>query len=337
AQFTESKKQYTVTYKYYDGQQAEISKQTVNAGEDVTFIPAPEVANKKFVSFGYENENGEYVAYAQNGIKNILDNEVVFLTYRDIQKGQFSFYKFEETVAPNEVLKAVAFTEDTVAGIAAPAGPEKADTATVDYTFREWVTFITYADMLERTKEKVVVSDDVVSEAQRSVAIAPNAAAGTKTEDGEWITFAEYMEKYFAIENRDFFPTYSEKEIKNDPVITPPINIIIPIITETPEEPTTTPTAEPTPEPTAEPTPEPVVDIEETETPEGDVVEDLEPIDTPQSAPEEEELDVEPIDTPQGDLPKTGVAPSAVFFGIGAACVVFGGAIVLKLRRKEEM
>ena len=49
------------------------------------------------------------------------------------------------------------------------------------------------------------------------------------------------------------------------------------------------------------------------------------------------DLDVEPIDTPQGDLPKTGVAPSAVFFGIGAACVVFGGAIVLKLRRKEEM
>ena len=67
------------------------------------------------------------------------------------------------------------------------------------------------------------------------------------------------------------------------------------------------------------------------------IVEDLEPVDTPQSAPEEEELDVEPIDTPQGDLPKTGVAPSAVFFGIGAACVVFGGAIVLKLRRKEEM
>jgi len=142
--------------------------------------------------------------------------------------------------------------------------------------------------------------------------------------------------------------TYAKKAVQQDPdpvdpivdpVITQPVIIIPPIVTETPEEPTPTPTAEPTPEPTAEPTPveeEPIV-VEEPETPEGDVVEDLEPVDTPQSAPEEEELDVEPIDTPQGDLPKTGVAPSAVFFGIGAACVVFGGAIVLKLRRKEEM
>ena len=54
---------------------------------------------------------------------------------------------------------------------------------------------------------------------------------------------------------------------------------------------------------------------------------------TPEGAPEE--VEVEPIDTPQGDLPKTGVAPAPVFFGIGAACVLFGSVLVIK-RRKEE-
>lgn len=331
-------KDYTVKYYCQMGNDIvylEGKDQAVKAGDKLAMITPDEVKD----GFIFDNDWYEKSGVTVFGGMDIFQDLDIVFVYRPIETGAFTFFKYEETVAANEQLEKIDFTEKTIDSIAAPAGPEKADTATVDYTFNEWVTFITYADMLERTKVEVVVSDDVEREVQLSDVIRPNAAAGTKTEDGEWITFAEYMEKYFAIENRDFFPTYSEKEIKNDPVITPPTNIIIPIITETPEEPTPIPTAEPTPEPTAEPTPveeEPIV-VEEPETPEGDVVEDLEPIDTPQSAPEEEELDVEPIDTPQGDLPKTGVAPSAVFFGIGAACVVFGGAIVLKLRRKEEM
>ena len=119
--------------------------------------------------------------------------------------------------------------------------------------------------------------------------------------------------------------------ISKDPTPIPPVK----------EDPTPTPTADPTPIPTPEPTPEPTeaptptpepeVEVEEPETPEGDV--EIEEIETPEGAPEE--VEVEPIDTPQGDLPKTGVAPAPVFFGIGAACVLFGSVLVIK-RRKEE-
>ncbi len=107
--------------------------------------------------------------------------------------------------------------------------------------------------------------------------------------------------------------------------------------------PTPTPTATPTPTevPTGTPTPTPEEEeIETPDTPQGPVEEPEEEDivvptpETPQGAPEEE-VDLDEPETPQGDLPKTGTTPTGVFFGIGAACIVLG-SVVLKLRRREE-
>ncbi len=111
-----------------------------------------------------------------------------------------------------------------------------------------------------------------------------------------------------------------------------------PIITPTPD-----PTGTPTPTPTATPTPTPVEEeiIPETpDTPQGPVEEPEEEIippqpETPQGAPEEE-VDLDDIETPQGDLPKTGTTPTAVFFGIGAACIMLGSVMLKGIRRREE-
>ncbi|MBR6961012.1 MAG: LPXTG cell wall anchor domain-containing protein, partial [Clostridiales bacterium] len=104
--------------------------------------------------------------------------------------------------------------------------------------------------------------------------------------------------------------------------------------------PTPTPTATPTPSATPTPTPEEEV-IETPDTPQGPVDEPEEEEDivvptpeTPQGAPEEE-VDLDEPETPQGDLPKTGTTPTGVFFGIGAACIMLG-SVVLKLRRRED-
>ena len=132
--------------------------------------------------------------------------------------------------------------------------------------------------------------------------------------------------------------TYLKKGKEKPPIIPVPTPDPTPTPTEIPATPTPTPTETPdTPTPTetpATPTPEPEIEVEEPETPEGDV--EIDEPETPEGAPEEE-VEVDLIDTPQGDLPQTGVAPASVFFGIGAACVAFGGMIVIKLRRKEEI
>lgn len=183
-------------------------------------------------------------------------------------------------------------------------------------------------------QDKTNDGTDVVAKALADAAVI--AATGydkSKYEvvAGQNLTFhvtVDFKEFVVKVQLKKADPTPTPQQKNENPL--PPFATPIP----TPDpEPTDIPA---TPTPTEVPTPSqiPVVDIEETETPEGDV--DLDEVETPEGAPEEE-LDVEPIDTPQGDLPKTGVAPSAVFFGIGAACVVFGGMIVLKLRRKEEM
>lgn len=73
------------------------------------------------------------------------------------------------------------------------------------------------------------------------------------------------------------------------------------------------------------------------------VVEDIKEVETPE-APAEEEEKVEEIapetveipevvETPEA-LPKTGVAPASLFFGIGAACIALGG-VLIALRRKN--
>ncbi len=139
-------------------------------------------------------------------------------------------------------------------------------------------------------------------------------------------TIPEGGKTYIAV----YTSSYNPPDDKPTPII-----IITDSPTPTPteiptEDPTPTPTEIPTEDPT--PTPEPEIEIEETETPEGDV--EIDEPETPEGAPEEE-VEVEPIDTPQGDLPKTGVTPAPVFFGIGAACVLFGSVLVIK-RRKEE-
>ena len=85
--------------------------------------------------------------------------------------------------------------------------------------------------------------------------------------------------------------------------------------------------------------------IDTVETPEGTPTEEepaeeikVDVIETPEGAPEEEDkVELEVIETPQGDvLPQTGVASAAVFYGLGAACIIFGGVTLKKVNRKEE-
>jgi len=116
---------------------------------------------------------------------------------------------------------------------------------------------------------------------------------------------------------------YDVKSVSNPPVI---------IITPTPS-----------PTPTATPTPTPIEEeiIETPETPQGPVEEEPEEEiippqpETPQGAPEEE-VDLDDVETPQGDLPKTGTTPTVVFFGLGAACIMLGGVMLKGIRRRED-
>lgn len=48
-----------------------------------------------------------------------------------------------------------------------------------------------------------------------------------------------------------------------------------------------------------------------------------------------EGIDIDGVEVPEG-LPKTGVVSAVLFYGIGAACVAFGGMITVRSRRKEE-
>ncbi len=50
----------------------------------------------------------------------------------------------------------------------------------------------------------------------------------------------------------------------------------------------------------------------------------------------EPEIELPEPEVPAGGLPQTGTTPVAVFYGIGAACVVFGGVILFASRRKKR-
>jgi len=150
-----------------------------------------------------------------------------------------------------------------------------------------------------------------------------------------------------------------EKKVIPTPIEKPaePIIIYIPETTPTPivtPEPTPEPTPIVTPEPTPEPTPEVVEEIETPEVPEGTPEEEeeieeveeveeveeeedieIEEIETPEGEPEEEDIEIDEIETPEG-LPQTGTTSVVVFFGIGAACIIFGGALIIKIRRRED-
>ncbi len=85
---------------------------------------------------------------------------------------------------------------------------------------------------------------------------------------------------------------------------------------------------------------EEVLELDEIDVPEGAVEEEvleLDEIDVPEGAAEEEEiLELDEIETPQGDvLPQTGTTPNSLLFAIGAACIVFGGFVVINSKRKE--
>ena len=188
-------------------------------------------------------------------------------------------------------------------------------------------------DLVASYTDSIADGSDIQAKALTDAAvIAAEGFDKTKYEvvAGQTLTF------HVTVDFKEFDVEVQLKKVDPKPTDDPGQKIEIIFATPTPT-PDPEPTDVPTPTPTEEPTPSQihVVDIEETETPEGDV--DLEETETPQAAPEEEELDVEPIDTPQGDLPQTGVAPTVAFLGLGAACVLFGGMIVLKNRRKEEM
>ncbi len=331
AQFAETAKQFTVTFKYLDTDEVIGQPKTVDVNSKLEFIS--EVPNRKdeglkFVTFGYKNEDQLFVPYVTGIEKTVVADEVVYLQYREIQKGTFIFWQKEAGIETTEK-ETRTFDEDTLSLVVVPNGPAKANkvegNTTTKYTFDSWKTFMTNEEILERTPVEELQQADIVEGRVMRISDVNAPQAGTEEIEGVWITYAEYMEKYFRFEERNFYPTYTETTTTSnpdpDPVVTQIIILPPPVVTETPEEPTATPTEVPaTPTPVEE---EPIV-VEEPETPEGDVELEVDEPETPEGAPEEEELDVEPIDTPQGDLPKTGVAPSAVFFGIGAACVVFG-------------
>ncbi len=145
--------------------------------------------------------------------------------------------------------------------------------------------------------------------------------------------------------------TYTKNQPKQeDPIPTPEQKKNDPPIIYYVADPTPVPTADPTPVPTADPTPEPTqvpeeieeapevpenVEVEIPETPEGEPEEIEIPAEpeTPEGTPDD--IEVELPDVPEG-LPQTGTAPVAVFFGIGAACIILGGAMIVKIRRREE-
>ena len=317
---TTTAKQYTV--RFFDGVTGNKfdADVTVKAGENVDFIAAPDKTadGYKFDGYAYVNEDNELVPFASNaeGIAEVLSDVDVYLNYYRV--ANIVFYRNVYGTESNPVYVTVEYSEKTTKEEFLAL---EADGTALGSKFVEW-----------RAYPEVVEEVDA-----NTVRRAPQAGA-----DG--YTFTEVADELYKYENElpviniAFYPVFEKEEptpITKTPATPTPTTFVLPPFAD----PTPTPTEAPaTPTPTAEPTPveEEPIEIEETETPEGDV--EIEETETPEGAPEEEEeLEVEPIDTPQGDLPQTGVAPSAVFFGIGAACVVFGGAIVLKLRRKEEM
>ncbi|MBP5159096.1 MAG: LPXTG cell wall anchor domain-containing protein, partial [Lachnospiraceae bacterium] len=57
----------------------------------------------------------------------------------------------------------------------------------------------------------------------------------------------------------------------------------------------------------------------------------------PEVPASEPEIELPEPEVPAGEaLPQTGTTPVAVFYGIGAACVVFGGVIFFAGRRKKR-
>lgn len=100
---------------------------------------------------------------------------------------------------------------------------------------------------------------------------------------------------------------------------------------------------------------EEVIEIETPEVPEGSVEEEtpevveVPELEVPEGQPEEtqneevpeeltEVVELPEIETPAGEaedvLPQTGTAPIAVFYGLGAACILLGGSFVLFGKRK---
>ncbi|MBR6238750.1 MAG: MucBP domain-containing protein, partial [Lachnospiraceae bacterium] len=82
--------------------------------------------------------------------------------------------------------------------------------------------------------------------------------------------------------------------------------------------------------------------VDEDETEDEDLIDVKTVVETPEGTPDEnaaddedEELAADLNKTPQG-LPQTGTAPVAVFFGFGAAAVILGGTMIIKVRRREE-
>ena len=316
AKFTSKELTCTITYLDYQGNEIKEYETVVKRGTTEIAVKAGPVRTKDdhyYYNFeGWFNDGETLAALIGDGI---LDDITVQAVYSTVRYANLTFFKKAFESESNEAYVTVEYTENTTKAEFATLAPNGKEL--LGETFDYWKAVIKYAPA-ERT-------------------IAPRANADD-------ITFEMLAEAYpdenpVDVVDIEFYPVFKPAEepivipdTPDDPTPSPTQGAEIKIVPVTP-----TPTAEPTPEPTAAPTPtEEPIEIEETETPEGDV--EIEETETPEGAPEEEEeLEVEPIDTPQGDLPQTGVAPSAVFFGIGAACVVFGGAIVIKLRRKEEM
>ena len=87
-----------------------------------------------------------------------------------------------------------------------------------------------------------------------------------------------------------------------------------------------------------------VVDVTETETPEAEPEtaepetvepETTETVETAE-ADEAEEVEVAEAETPQAELPKTGAVSMGILYAISAACILAGGSLTYKARRKEE-
>lgn len=80
-----------------------------------------------------------------------------------------------------------------------------------------------------------------------------------------------------------------------------------------------------------------VEDIVETEIPEAPVEEEVAEEEIEVVEEVEETIDTTVPETPEADasLPQTGVAPASLFFGMGAAIIALGGAMIIFGRRKQ--
>ena len=318
----------------------------------VTFI-----ANGKTVDFQEAVEYGKFADAPSKEIIDSLTNEYV------------KFSKWDKDVATTAIVTDTVFTAEFVdryytvtyydgntkldsvdveaGGSVTPISPEKNGYVFVDYTvggnkvtegdlvFKNIISDINvYLNYQEIPKEKEEEKPAPVVEEEEEEEPAPVVEEEKEEEPAPVVEEEEKEEEPAPVEEK--------KETNGTPII------YYPEPSQNTEPETTEPEAA-EPEKTEEPQEQPEEEIEEVaevedepevivpETPQGtpddEVVEIPAEPETPEGTPDD--LVVDAPEVPEG-LPQTGTAPVAVFFGIGAACIILGGTMIVKIRRREE-